>query len=249
MISNFYGKVAKKFGVYHTPHKYITEYLKGNPEKVFKEKLLELSGKGKIALDVGCADGRFTLSIAHHFQKIIAIDLSAEMLKIAKQFQKENGIKNVSFEKQDASRFRYKNGYFDVIYNRRGPSFYKEFFRVLKHNGYYIEIGIGEKDTMELKIVFGRGQNFGQWDMSRLETVKKELKSLGFGILYVENFFYNEFYPSYGDLKLFLQGVPIFEDYDPEEDRENLEKYVKKFQSEKGIKLPRHRIVIMARKK
>lgn len=247
-MSDFYDKVAKKFGVYHTPHKHTAEYLEGNPEKVFREKLLKLSGKGKIALDVGCADGRFTLLIASHFQKIMAIDLSAEMLKIAKQFQKENGIKNVRFEKQDASRFPYKDGYFDVIYNRRGPSFYQEFFRVLKHNSYYIEIGIGEKDTMELKMVFGRGQNFGNWDKSILGEDLKELTSLGFKILYAKNFHYNEYYASYNGLDLFLQGVPIFEDFDSEKDRKFLEEYIRSFQKEKGIKLPRHRIVIVARK-
>lgn len=73
MSNNFYDKVAKKFGGYHTPSKHTTEYPNGEPEKVFKDKLLELSGKDKIALDTGCADGRFTLSIAPCFKKIVAI--------------------------------------------------------------------------------------------------------------------------------------------------------------------------------
>ena len=70
MKNNFYDKVAKKFGGYHTDARYPKEYPNGDPEKVFKEKLLELSGKNKVVLDVGCADGRFTLSIASNFIKL-----------------------------------------------------------------------------------------------------------------------------------------------------------------------------------
>ncbi|MDO8497405.1 MAG: hypothetical protein Q7S61_02565 [bacterium] len=41
MVNNFYDKVAKKFGRYHTGAKYNTEYPKGEPGKVFKDKLLK----------------------------------------------------------------------------------------------------------------------------------------------------------------------------------------------------------------
>ncbi len=46
--------------------------------------------------------------------------------------------------------------------------------------------------------------------------------------------------------KLFLQGVPIFEDFDSQRDRNLLEAYVATSQTHKGIRLPRHRIVIVA---
>ena len=80
MANNFYDKVAKKFGGYGYGNGrkpvYKSEYTKGNPEKIFKEKLLELSSKDKTALDIGCADGKFTLSVAPFFQKIYNIRLS-----------------------------------------------------------------------------------------------------------------------------------------------------------------------------
>ncbi|KKT66584.1 MAG: hypothetical protein UW61_C0024G0008, partial [Candidatus Curtissbacteria bacterium GW2011_GWC1_44_33] len=63
MSKDFYDKVAKKFGGYGygTGPRYKSEYPTGNPEKIFKKKLLGLSSKDKIALDIGCADGKFTL--------------------------------------------------------------------------------------------------------------------------------------------------------------------------------------------
>ncbi|MBI5619408.1 class I SAM-dependent methyltransferase [Candidatus Gottesmanbacteria bacterium] len=248
MSNNFYDKVAKKFGGYHTPSRHTTEYPDGEPEKVFKDKLLELSSKDKIALDVGCADGRFTLSIAPSFQKIVAIDMSEEMLKSAKRLQEEQKNTNVSFEKQDAYAITYPDAYFDAVYNRRGPDNYVESYRLSKPNGCFIQIDIGEKDCQEIKEVFGRGQGFGKWNSSKLERDKKELKKAGFKVLYAQDFFYTEYYPTYEDLDLFLQGVPIFEDFDSEKDKKLLEAYVTKFKTEKGIKFPRHRVVTVARK-
>lgn len=248
MTTDFYDKVAKKFGSYHTSDKHITEYSNGDPEKVFKGKLLELAGKDKIALDVGCADGRFALSVSPYFKKIVAIDLSKEMLKSAKKLKIEKKINNVFFEEQDAFATTFEDISFDIVYTRRGPSNYKEALRLLKQKGYFVEINIGGKDCQEIKEVFGRGQNFGEWNNSRIGKDKEELKSLRFEMIFAEEYFYNEYYASYEDLDLFLQGVPIFEDFDSEKDKINLTKYVSKFQTNKGIKLPRHRIVLVAQK-
>ena len=111
-----------------------------------------------------------------------------------------------------------------------------------------MEVDIGEKDTQALKEAFGRGQNYGGWDKSELEKDKQEIISAGFNILFASEYLYNEFYKTYDDLDLFLQGVPIFEDYDSVIDRNKLERYVKKHETDKGIKLERHRVVIVAKK-
>lgn len=248
MSTDFYDKVAKKFGGYHTPHKRTTEYPNGEPEKVFKDKLLELSGKNKIALDVGCADGRFTLAVASHFQKIVAIDLSKEMLRVAKKLQKKMGIVNVKFEEQDAHHITYRNNSFNVVYSRRGPTDFAKFYRLLKPGGYFVEIGIGEKDCQAIKEIFGRGQGFGKWDNKKIEENRLDLTKIGFKIVFIEEFFYNEYYASYKDLNTFLQGVPIFKDFDSEKDKKSLEKYVQQYTTEKGIDFPRHRVVTIAKK-
>lgn len=248
MTTDFYDKVAKKFGNYHTDAKYTKEYPNEDPEQVFKEKLLELSSKDKIALDVGCADGRFTLSVAPNFRRIIAIDLSQGMLQAARKLRQEQAIENVSFEEQDAGKTTYSGGTFDLIYSRRGPTPFAEFQRLLKSGGYFTGINIGEKDCQEIKEIFGRGQGFNQWDSSRLERDKRELKNAGFEIIFAEDYFFDEYFASCGDLDLFLQGVPIFEDFDSEKDRKYSEEYVAKFKTDKGIKFPRHRVVIVARK-
>lgn len=76
----------------------------------------------------------------------------------------------------------------------------------------------------------------------------KELQKIGFRIIFAENFHYFEYYSSYEELDLFLQGVPIFEDFDSEKDKAALQKYVKKFSTDKGIILLRHRLVMVVQK-
>lgn len=251
MSSNFYDKVAKKFGGYafgksHVKHR--SEYRNGDPEKVFKKKLIGLANKNTVALDVGCGDGKFTFQIAPYFLRVTGIDLSKELLNIARQKQNILHVKNVIFRLQDARRTSFHGKSFNVVYSRRGPTPFSEFKRLLKSGGHFIGINIGEKDCQVIKEIFGRGQGFGQWNTSRLETDKQELKKVGFEVIFAQDYFYDEYYASYKDLGLFLQGVPIFEDFDLEKDKEYLEKYVENFNMEKGIKLPRHRVVIVAKK-
>lgn len=252
MVNNFYDKIANKFGGYgygnnkKVVHK--SEYPAGEPEKVFKEKLFSYSSKSKIALDIGCADGKFTLSVAPNFKKVFGIDTSKVNLDIAIGNSEDERSKNVEYSLQDASHTSFEDSFFDVAYCRRGPSYYEEYHRILRTHGHYLEIGIGEKDTIELKKIFGRGQGYGKWSKSTLDKNLKELQELGFKVVFAENFHYFEYYPSYEDLDLFLQSVPIFEDFDSEKDKVTLQKYVKEFSSHKGIQLSRHRLVMVVQK-
>lgn len=250
-MDSFYDKVAKKFGGYafgNNKPKYFSEYPSGDPEEIFKNKLLKLAKKNLVGLDIGCGDGKFALSIADNFAKIIGLDSSRELLRIAAQKQNELKVENISFVFGDAQKTAFKNESFDIIFNRRGPSFYKEYYRLLKRGGYYLEIGIGEKDCVDLKKVFGRGQGYGVWDQSRLDKDKNEFNQLGFKIIYAEAIVYNEYYESIEEFDRFLQGVPIFEDFDTVKDKVHLEDYCKKFKSTKGILLPRQRVVCVIQK-
>ena len=193
-------------------------------------------------------DGKFTFSVGPFFQKVYGIDNSKVNLDIAKSHNSDKRSDNVEYSLQDANNTSFKDSYFDLAYCRRGPSAYPEIYRLLKTPGHFVEINIGEKDCQEIKEIFGRGQGFGEWNTSRLIKDTKFMKDLDFEIIFAKDYFYNEYYPTYADINLFLQGVPIFEDFDSEKDKIILTKYVSKFQTKKGIKLSRHRIVMVALK-
>lgn len=151
---NFYDKVARKFGGYafgSNKPEHTTEYPNSNPEEIFKSKLLELSGKKKNALDIGCGDGKFAFGIAQYFHHIQGIDTSVELLKIAESKREEFKVTNIDFTQEDASKMSFADESFDIAYNRRGPSFYSEYHRILKKDGCYLEVGIGEKDCVDIK--------------------------------------------------------------------------------------------------
>jgi SAM-dependent methyltransferase len=248
MDGQFYDKVAKKFGDYHSESSYISEYPDEDPEVIFKNELLNLSGEDINALDLGCADGRFTLDVASHFKHITAVDLSEGMLKAAEKYKKIKKVTNVVFKKMDATHTDFPDGSFDVIWSRRGPTPLDEIYRLLKKGGNFIEIDIGENDAKALKEAFGRGQGYGDWDTSHISLLSNDARTVGFETTYMKNVRYQEYYVSMKDLDLFLQGVPIFEDYDSVTDKARLEKYAGDFTRNKGILLERHRIVCILHK-
>lgn len=76
---------------------------------------ISLKGDEKI-LDVGCGDGRIAAQLAKQVPQgeVIGLDPSASMIAFAKNFQKQEGIKNVDFLQGNAENFVLKNK-FDVI--------------------------------------------------------------------------------------------------------------------------------------
>lgn len=245
-MSDFYDKVAKQFGGYdlsESEPRHTSEYPNGDPEEVFKAKILDSVKPNFAALDIGCGDGTFSFSIADKFTKIVGLDSSNELIHIANQKKTQRIIGNIDFVYADAGKTPFGDDSFDIIFNRRGPSFYHEYARLLREGGHYFEIGIGEKDAMELKKTFGRGQNYGAWDDSRLDRDKFEFESVGLNVIFAQDFFYSESYLSENEFELFLGRVPIFQDFDPVKDRENLDRYCSKYMIGSQVKLDRHRVV------
>ena len=250
-MGNFYDKVAKKYGGYgftsNLPQ-YTSVYPDANPEKVYKDKLLDLAGRSTAALDVGCGDGKFSFEIADRFSSIVGLDSSIELINIAQQKKTDLGVGNISFVYGDAQNAPFDAQTFDLIFNRRGPGFYEEYYRLLKPGGHYLEIGIGEKDAEPLKKIFGRGQNYGGWDNPRLDSDRKKLEGLGFKIVFMKDYTYTEHYLSRDEFVKFLQGVPIFEDFDFEKDKQYLDKYFSEYMQGDNVVLSRHRVVYVVQK-
>ena len=72
--------------------------------------------KDKIILDLGAGKGRFAIALAEQGAKlVIGVDISEEMLKIAKERTKQKNLQNrIIFERGDAQNLKYPNDYFDA---------------------------------------------------------------------------------------------------------------------------------------
>lgn len=72
---------------------------------------------GKIVLDLGCGDGRFTdLLVKSGFEKIIATDCNIESLNSLALHANENGYRNrILIVQSDVQNVPVKQGYFDLV--------------------------------------------------------------------------------------------------------------------------------------
>ncbi|KAL4234230.1 hypothetical protein ACF0H5_005881 [Mactra antiquata] len=100
---------------------------------------------GQVILDVGCGIGGSAFYMVKEYGvKVVAIDLSSNMINIGYQRAKEVGVNEdeVQFEVADATKREYKPETFDVIYSRDTIlhipdklSLFQKFFKWLKPGG------------------------------------------------------------------------------------------------------------------
>jgi ubiquinone biosynthesis O-methyltransferase len=108
--------------------------------------------KGMKVLDVGCGTGNFSIKLAKMGCEVIGIDISDEMLKVAKDKAKREGL-NIKFYNMDVYNMKFEDNCFDGVISVTAFEFLKdpnkaikEMFRVLKPNGYLL-IGTINKDS------------------------------------------------------------------------------------------------------
>ncbi|WP_409296852.1 class I SAM-dependent methyltransferase [Peribacillus sp. SCS-26] len=106
--------------------------------------LAELKGTEKV-LDVASGGGHTANAFAPYVREVIALDITAEMLKAAEGFIRGNGHENVRFIKGDAEKLPFADESFDIVTCRIAPhhfpdvaAFVSEVFRVLKPNGKFL---------------------------------------------------------------------------------------------------------------
>lgn len=65
------------------------------------------------ALEIGCGTGAFARELARRARRVVAIDLAAEMIRVARK--RSAGIANVEFELADAMRWEFPKSQFDFV--------------------------------------------------------------------------------------------------------------------------------------
>ena len=237
--------------VYALPENYMVEsaVTEGNDgEDEFDDRMLNAC-VGRVVLDVGCGDGLFTIRMAERTEKVIGVDFSRIAISQAGKNLANSARKNLRFEIANAESLNLQKETFDLVTCRRGPvtdnrDSLSEAHRVLKRNGTLMEITIGERDKENLTQVFGRGQMLGSEGVSTLK--ERLLREAGFRKLEVKEYTATEIFPTIRDLTIRLKNSPIIPDFDPDKDKEYLEKIEKAYKSTRGIETPTHRVTIIA---
>jgi ubiquinone/menaquinone biosynthesis C-methylase UbiE len=96
----------------------------------------------EIALDVATGTGFTAMELAKKVNRVIATDITKEMLAQAERLARERGITNISFEKAEAGDLPYDDSSFDIVTTRRAAhhfqdvsKFLSEARRVLRNSG------------------------------------------------------------------------------------------------------------------
>ncbi len=246
---DWWNEVARKLDGYQGGYKAIFDGNSG--EEDFVELVKEKLKKHPLALDVACADGKFTTEIAPHAKRVTGIDLSPVMIEKAKNGGKRN---DVEFMIADAKKLPFADGYFDLVISRRGPvsqpGYLEEAIRVAKPGGVIMEITIGDQDAIEFKKIFNRGQGFSASGESRYEEIKKRLqKNEKIKIKEIREYFCDVYYPTVEDIVLLLSSTPIIDDFDLNKDYQYLETIEDMCKTEQGIRRTYHRLIWVIQKK
>ncbi len=88
-----------------------------NEVEIFIEKSGVSDPQNLITIDIGCGTGAFSIHASKYFKKICAVDVSVEMLKIAKSKAKVDKIDNIEFFNSGFLQFQ-PNTKADVIFSK-----------------------------------------------------------------------------------------------------------------------------------
>jgi len=95
--------------------------------------------KGDLVLDVATGTGNTAFALAPHVRRVVGLDLTQEMLDVAKRLAKERDIENTDWVLGDACRLPFADETFDLYVVRAAPhhfprfdEFVREAFRVLR---------------------------------------------------------------------------------------------------------------------
>ena len=98
-------------------------------------------------LDLGCGGGHASFAVAPVVEKVIAYDLSAEMLDVVASAARERGLANLAVRQGSADRLDFPDASFDLVCTRFSvhhwrnlPQALREIQRVLKPGGRFIVI-------------------------------------------------------------------------------------------------------------
>lgn len=216
-----------------------------------KQEIQEKVADNKTLVDLGCGTGSKIFPFAVYLSSLIGIDPSQDMLDQALKNKSKTQSKNISLLKATAEKIPLSNQSVDVVTSILSRWDTVEISRILKPEGIAIIEQIGCRDKKDLKLLFGqdnlgwRGQ-FIEYEENEYLTYIEEKFSPFFNEVVIKKGFWNTYYTEDG-LKKLLLFTPTIRNYNQSLDMPYVEKAIKLFSTDKGIKLTQNRILIYAK--
>lgn len=137
--------VTEQFGT--TAAAYLTSSVHAQGADLQELAQIAASLPGARVLDLGCGGGHASFAVAPVVEKVIAYDLSEEMLAVVATAAAERGLDNLAVRQGSADRLDFPDASFDLVCTRFSahhwrqlPQALDEVLRVLKPGGRFIAI-------------------------------------------------------------------------------------------------------------
>ncbi len=127
-------------------------------EQLFNETLGKIKKRVNVSdciIDYGCGTGTLSIEVSGNVKEIIGIDISKNMIKIAKQKTKNRNIENIEYIKTTLFDERFKKESFDIILAFNVLHFLKDTTKVVQRINELLKPGgllISETPCMSEKV-------------------------------------------------------------------------------------------------
>jgi SAM-dependent methyltransferase len=81
---------------------------------------------GMHVLDLGCGAGHTALALAPSVATVTAVDVTPEMLQVARELAASRGVTNITFRQADATALGFEAGSFDLVTSRYSAHHYPD---------------------------------------------------------------------------------------------------------------------------
>lgn len=238
----FYNRIAQKYGLFDDFSKFIdhSNFPNGDPEAEYLSIIKKISSTRYDAIDIGCGDGTFTKKIVPLFKSIIGVDISDKLIKYARNICQET---NAKFENIDFKQPTMKDKTFEIALNRRGPSTYAQIYNVLKPNGHYVELAVGNSDAIVLKDYYYVDSKYDKWPIDTEKWKNESLINSHISPIFSRTYLYTDHFENLETFIKYLHHVPILDDFS-DSHIPKIKRYAIDHSKDGYIFLDRHRVII-----
>ena len=174
---------------------YVKIFSKNPNYLIVLNKIINKLPKNSKILDAGCGAGIPVSKFLSKRFKVIGIDISSMMLKLAKK-----NVPSAKFKRISLTKIKFKPQTFDLICNffslfhvkkEKIPRVLKRFYKSLRNNGYLI-IALGESKKGKEEFLNFLGEKI-YYASTPKEKLEKMLKKLGFKLIFSKYLYFRYF--------------------------------------------------------
>ncbi len=131
-------------------------------------------GRRDRVLDIGCGAGQSTREAAHAAVEgsVLGVDVSEELLRMARRRNAEEGLRNVTFELGDAQVQAFPAEHFDLCISRFGVMFFADPVAA------FTNIGRALRPGARLVLMVWQGREHNEWATAIQSVLDPERESL-----------------------------------------------------------------------